>query len=202
METIKDLENRGLLQYDKQAKHYDLHPVVRGVASGRLAQTEKETYGQRVVDHFSSRPHNPYEQAETLEDVSDVLHVVRTLVQMGRFQEADDAYSNDIANTLLYNLEEYAGIVALLRPFFPDRLGDTATAGAQYLAPRFSRPMQPMRCRHLGQEDEAFTAYTSSLVAASKAKKMERNVGICLINISQQPSRSESAREGRPLLAA
>ena len=84
-ETIKDLESRGLLQYDAQAKHYDLHPVVRGVAAGGLAQTEKETYGQRVVDHFSSRPHNPYEQAETLEDVRDGLHVVRTLVQMGRF---------------------------------------------------------------------------------------------------------------------
>ena len=122
-DAIMDLESRGLLQYDAHAKHYDLHPVVRGVASGGLAQTEKETYGQRVVDHFSSRPHDPYEQAETLEDVRDGLHVVRTLVQMGRFQEACDSYRGELANALLFNLEAHAEIVALLLPFFRNGWG-------------------------------------------------------------------------------
>ncbi len=117
--TIKDLESRGLLQYDPQAKHYDLHPVVRGVATGQLAQTEKQTYGQRVVDYFSSRPHIPYEKTETLRDLSDALHVVRTLVQMGHFQEACDAYRGGLARALLFNLEANVEVVALLRPFFP-----------------------------------------------------------------------------------
>lgn len=123
-ETIKDLESRGLLQYDPQAKHYNLHPVVRGVASGGLPQTERETYGQRVVDHFSSRPHKAYEHAETLEDVRDDLQVVRTLIQMGRFQEACDAYRGGLARALLFNLEANAEVVALLRPFFPHGWSD------------------------------------------------------------------------------
>lgn len=33
-ETVQDLEQRGLLQWDRRTRKYDLHPVVRGVASG------------------------------------------------------------------------------------------------------------------------------------------------------------------------
>lgn len=181
-ETIKDLESRGLLQYDRQAKHYDLHPVVRGVAAGGLAQTERETYGQRVVDYFSSQPHNPYEQAETLEDVRDALQVVRTLIQMGRFQEADNAYTNDIANTLSHNLEEYAVILALVRPFFAAGWGTLPTqvpkSSATFLATDAGNALAA-----LGQRREALAAYTSSLVAHLESKNW-RGIGICLVNLS------------------
>lgn len=116
--TVRDLERRGLLQYDAQSARHDLHPVVRAVAAGGLRPEEKEQYGQKVVDHFSSRPHSPYEQAETLEDVRDGLHVVRTLLQMGRYQPACDAFLGDLAAALSFNLEAHAEVLSLLRPFF------------------------------------------------------------------------------------
>ena len=47
-ETVRDLEQRGLLQYDPHAKRYDLHPVVRGVAAGGVRQKEKALHWQRV----------------------------------------------------------------------------------------------------------------------------------------------------------
>jgi hypothetical protein len=115
--TVGDLERRGLLQYDNQSKLYDLHPVVRGVTAGRLPQEEKEQYGQRVVDHFSRQAHNPYEEAETLEDIRSGLHIVRTLLQMGRHENAY-YYIRDLSNAMLFNLESYAEILSLLRPFF------------------------------------------------------------------------------------
>jgi hypothetical protein len=118
VKTVHDLESRGLLQYEHQTKRYDLHPVVRGVAAGGLQQEEKERYGQRVVDHFSRQTHNPYEEAETLEDVRYGLNIVRTLLQMGRYEQAFYAYSDDLTLSLQYNLEAYAEILSLLRPFF------------------------------------------------------------------------------------
>jgi len=119
VKTVRDLEHRGLLQYDANARRYDLHPVVRGIAAGCLRQEEKDHYGQRVVDHLSQQAHSPYEQAETLEDLRDGLHVVRTLLQMGRHQQACDAYRGDLAVALFANLEAYAETLSLLRPFFP-----------------------------------------------------------------------------------
>ncbi len=118
-ETVRELERRGLLQYDGQAKRHDLHPVVRSVVSGRLRKAETEQLGQRVVDHFSQKAHSPYDQAETLADVADGLHVVRTLLQMGRHQQAFDAYHGELSNALVFNLEADAEVLSLLRPFYP-----------------------------------------------------------------------------------
>lgn len=180
--TIKDLESRGLLQYDAQAKHYDLHPVVRGVASGGLAQTEKETYGQRVVDHFSSLPHNPYEQAETLEDVRDGLHVVRTLVQMGRFQEAARGYCDDLETALFINLEANAEVLALLRPFFTNGWQSLP----QQVEKRYAASLANSAAIALGelrQLGEQLAAYGCSL-SSNVELKMWQNVRTGLMNIS------------------
>ena len=116
--TVRDLERRGLLQYDQQTKRHDLHPVVRGIAAGGLQPEEKRYYGQRVVDHFSRQAHNPYEEAETLEDLRNGLHIVRTLLHMGRYKQACESYSDDLASALSYNLEAHAEMLSLIRPFF------------------------------------------------------------------------------------
>ena len=123
-EAVDNLKGRGLLQYEAHSKRYDLHPVVRSVAAGQLGAEEKDTWGQRAVDHFSARPHRPYEEAETLDDVRDGLHVVRTLLKMGRYQQACDAYQGSFSNALLFNLEAHAEILPLLRPFFPHGWAD------------------------------------------------------------------------------
>jgi hypothetical protein len=117
--TVRDLEVRGLLQYDANNSRYDLHPVVRGVASGSLKENEKEEFGQRVVDYFSAQSHNPYEQSETLEDVQIGVNIVRTLLKMGHHEEAFKAYMGDLSNALLFNLEAYKLALALIKPFFP-----------------------------------------------------------------------------------
>lgn len=115
---IRDLERRALLQYDALAQRYDLHPVVRGVTAGRLEHAETEQYGQRVIDYFLQRPHDPYGEAETLDDVRDGLHVVRTLRKMGRYEQAANACAADLGYALAFNLEAYAELLALIRPFF------------------------------------------------------------------------------------
>ena len=57
--TVSDLEQRGLLQYERQAGSWDLHPVVRAVASSRLRDHDRDHLGQKIIDYFSQRPHDP-----------------------------------------------------------------------------------------------------------------------------------------------
>jgi hypothetical protein len=116
--TIRDLEKRSLLQYDPNGKRYDLHPVVRGIAAGRMAGDETRKLGQKVVDYFSNQSHDPWVNAETLEDVASGLQVVRVLLHMLRYEEALRVYQGDLAAALRFNLNAYAEIQALLRPFF------------------------------------------------------------------------------------
>ncbi len=117
-DAVADLEKRGLLQFDRRTRRYDLHPVVRSVAAGRLPTDDRDHLGQRVVDYFSARPHNPYGEAESLDDLQDGLTVVRTLLRMGRISEAYDAYRGDLADALSFNLEAHTETLSLLRPFF------------------------------------------------------------------------------------
>jgi hypothetical protein len=116
--TVRSLERRGLLQYDRQADRYDLHPVVRGYASGRLRAEDRDRLGRRVVDYFSQQARDPYERAETLDDIRNGLQLVRTLLQMGRLQRAAEVFMEGLDRALLFNLESYDEILSLTRPFF------------------------------------------------------------------------------------
>ncbi|RPD39493.1 metallophosphoesterase [Chitinophaga barathri] len=118
--TVQDLEVRGLVQYEAQTDRYELHPVVRAVASGRMAPDETREFGQLVVDHFSSRTHVPHQYAKTLEDVSDGLNIVRILLRMGRYEKAFLALRPDLSNTLAFRLEAHNLLLTLLRQFFPN----------------------------------------------------------------------------------
>jgi hypothetical protein len=117
-ETLQDLECRGFVQYNHRTRRYDLHPVVRGVASGGMRDEEKKGFGQRVVDHLHSQPHPPYAKATTMGDVANALQVVRTLLQLGRHQQAADAYQGDLSGALFFDIEGYFEKIQLLRPFF------------------------------------------------------------------------------------
>lgn len=182
IKTIRDLERRGLLQYDPQAKRYDLHPIVRGTAAGGLRPEEKERYGQRVIDHFSRQTHSPYEEAETLDDIRYGLHVVRTLLQMDRYQEAADVYCGDLSNALRFNLEAHNEILSLLRPFFPQgwtTLPQSLAASVQsYLADDAAYALLSN-----GEPKEAISAYGAALLADAR-QEVWSNVINRLSNIS------------------
>lgn len=117
--TVQDLEQRGLLQYDAVSNRYDLHAVVRGVTSGSLINNDINEYGQKVVDYYSAQSHDPYEYAETIEDVRIGINIVRTFLKMGNYDRAYETLIGDLSKALLFNLEAYKQMLALIKPFFP-----------------------------------------------------------------------------------
>jgi tetratricopeptide (TPR) repeat protein len=156
--TVRDLERRGLLQYDANAKRYDLHPVVRGVAVGGLTLEDKYEYGQRVVDHFSQQAHRPYDDAESLDDVRDGIRVVRTLLQMGRLEQALSVYRSDLSNALVFNLEANAEVLSLIRPFFPLPDGTVPRDGS-WLANELGLALS-----RVGETEEALVRFNTALL--------------------------------------
>ncbi|MCB0636040.1 MAG: hypothetical protein KDC54_05460, partial [Lewinella sp.] len=181
-ETVKDLEQRGLLQWDCRTRKYDLHPVVRGVASGAMAAADRERHGQRVVDHFTAQPHRPYDDAETLEDVRSGLHIVRTLLKLGHYQQAADAYRGALAEALFFNLNSYAETLSLLKPFFPNGWGElpkeVAARDSAYL-----RGDAAIALDYCGEAAAALAAYGAVLRANLEAEDWS-NTAVQIRNIS------------------
>jgi tetratricopeptide (TPR) repeat protein len=168
-DTVQDLLNRGLIQYDDLTKRYDLHPVVRGIAAGGLQPEEKDSYGQRVIDHFSAKAHNPYEEAVTLEDVRDGIQIVRTLLKMGRYQDAHNAFDVDLSYALLFNLEAHSEILSLLKPFFPAGWGIMPTVIADNDAAILASTVG-IALATLGELTEALSAVNAGLANRLRAK--------------------------------
>jgi len=192
--TVRDLERRGLLQYDSHTRRYDVHPVVRGIAAGVLRQQEREDYGQRVVDHFNEQAHNSYEDAETLEDVRNGLHVVRTLLKMGRYDQAFAAYRGP-SDALFFNLEAYAEVLSLLRPFFPQGWATLPSAGGAYLANSAALALQKA-----DQQEESLAAHGTAL-AEDLRRASWSDAGIIMSNISTTlHAQNRLAQEERCLL--
>lgn len=160
--AVTDLESRGLLQYDASAHRYDLHPVVRAVAAGRLPPKDKEIIGQRVVDHFTSQPRGSWETAKSLDDVANGLNVVRTLAKLGRLKEAARSYRGELATTLLFNIEAQTETLSLLQPFFPNGWGELPLGvddeDVSYLANSAANAL-----RFCGEDFAALAAYAAAL---------------------------------------
>ena len=86
--TVRDLEKRGLLQYDPTTRKHDLHPVVRAVAASGLEPEETSRLGQRVIDYFSQQYKDPFAQIDSLDGFDNARHLVRVLLHMGKTAEA------------------------------------------------------------------------------------------------------------------
>ena len=173
--TIHDLERRGLLQYDGQSKRYDLHPVVRGIAAGGLRKIDKERYGQRVVDHFSQQTHIAYKEAESFEDVRTGLHVVRTLIQMGHYQQAVNLYAGALDRALYFNLEAHAEVLSLLRPLFPKGWATLPTEIPQFIGSYLTH-QAGLALDALGEITHAIPAFETALLGWIRSRDWENAV--------------------------
>ena len=85
-DTLADLENRGLLRWDRTAGTFDLHPVVRGYAIGHLDAASRAASGQRVADYFTSRAEPNYAAVASLAELADRIQVIQALNLAGKLQ--------------------------------------------------------------------------------------------------------------------
>lgn len=185
---LRDLERRGLLQYDHHARRFGLHPVVRGVAAGTLLQDEKTRYGERVIEHFSRQSHIPYDEAESFDDLRDGIQVLRTLLEMGRYEQAAETYKGDLSRALLFNLEAYAKTLSLLRPFFPHGWATLPDCVSERDATALVNDVAYCLSQ-TGDRVEALAAFRTALLVALKRKnwrEVRSNLASIAVTLSDQ----------------
>ena len=69
--ALTELEDRGLLGWDRRANRYDLHPIVRGVAWNGLDPAARHGMYTGLRGYFESLPKiDDWEQVESLEDLT------------------------------------------------------------------------------------------------------------------------------------
>jgi len=121
--ALAELEDRGLLGWDRRANRYDLHPIVRGVTWGGLnEQARRGIYGT-LHDHFETVPKiADWHDVNSLDDLTPAIELYNTLVGLARYDDAFVVFRDRLSDATLYRLSASRQRAELLELLFPDGL--------------------------------------------------------------------------------
>ena len=120
---LTELEDRGLVGWDKRANRYDLHPLVRGVVWSDLSEDARRGVYTSLHAHFESVPMiDDYHKVNSLEDLTPAIELYNTLIGLGRYDDAAKFFSERLEDATLYRLSASRQRVELLELLFPDGL--------------------------------------------------------------------------------
>jgi hypothetical protein len=194
-DILSDLEIRGLLQCDRRARKFDLHPVVRGYVIQSLAADARAETGQRVADYFFSRTRGRFEDATSPADLQNAIQIVQALALAGK-TEAAWAVLNGAMSRALYRLELHHERLALMHAFFP--LGwSSPPAGVDDVALVASVAVASTSTVGLVREAIFQTALS---IRGEARRSLSVELGIRLRNMAHRLSRREKLASAERLL--
>jgi tetratricopeptide (TPR) repeat protein len=121
--TLTELEDRGLLGWDKRGNRYDLHPIVRGVTWSDLSDDMRRDVYATLHTHFEALPKiEDFLQVESLEDLTPAIELYSTLIGLDRYDDAYIVFRDRISKATLYRLSASRQQADLLEMLFPDGL--------------------------------------------------------------------------------
>jgi len=168
--VLSELEDRGLVGWDRRANRYDLHPVVRGVTWDTLGGSTKTTVYQGIADYFAGIPVPEGEAATSVDDLAPAIELYNALIGLGRYDDAFHIFYNRLSRPMQYRWSANRQKAELLTMLFPD--------GIEQL-PRLKKvSSQAFVLGHLarsynltGNPAQAVPLYERNLVAREKSTK-------------------------------
>jgi tetratricopeptide (TPR) repeat protein len=163
-EVLGELEDRGLVGWDKRANRYDLHPIVRSVVWDRLTDDERCNIYVDLHAHFEALPKiDDYGKVTGLEDLTPAIELYNTLIGLGQYDEAGTIFYERLSKATLYRLSAGRQRVELLELLFPDGLDklprrrglDKQASALNMLATGYVSIGQPSRAAPLFSHTEA-----------------------------------------------
>jgi tetratricopeptide (TPR) repeat protein len=117
-QVLTDLEDRGLLGWDRRANRYDLHPVVRGVVWDKLNEDHKQAIYERLSTHFEALPQAS--NVDRLDDLAPTIELYNALIGLKRYDEAFHIFYEHLSRPMQYRWSANRQRVELLEMLFPD----------------------------------------------------------------------------------
>jgi tetratricopeptide (TPR) repeat protein len=137
---LRELVERGLLFFDREKRYYDLHPVLRQYAYGRLLNKEDvhaclaeyfwsltgtdltvEVTGtlRKIRAMYREPSSKSRSHMEHVEDLAPLIELCHHLTHAKQFEKAFGVYYHHLASLLYHQLGAYQIVIELLQAFFP-----------------------------------------------------------------------------------
>lgn len=131
--VLSDLEDRGLVGWDKRGNRYDLHPIVRGVVwSGLTNKTRRGVY-ESLRAHFEALPKISQNRVSSLEELTPSIELYHTLIGLRCYDDAATVYRDRLSDATLYRVSASRQSAELLEMLFPDGLDRLPCLDNSYL---------------------------------------------------------------------
>jgi tetratricopeptide (TPR) repeat protein len=168
--ALCDLEERGLLQWDRDANTYNLHPVVRALAFEQLEERDRAGTYDAIRDHFASLPPEDVEAATEPAQLKNHIEIMRALIGAARFGDAlDFFYRQDLVNRLLHSIGAYHLVAELMRPLLQcNRKGGIVLASTRDRA--VAANIIAVALFSLGELEEAVSLFSDAIRLALECK--------------------------------
>ncbi len=132
---LHDLEDRGLIWWDRRTRQYDLHPVVRGYAFAQLSETDKPDTYDNIYNYFEAQERgNTTTQFESYTEMGNIIAMYNALLGAGKFNEAALLFWDRLRTSLVeQGIGLYHKAYELLLPLFPNGLSELPIVSTETL---------------------------------------------------------------------
>jgi tetratricopeptide (TPR) repeat protein len=120
--VLSELEDRGLVGWDKRANRYDMHPFVRAVVWSGLSEDSQQSLCTSLLNYFEAVPLiDDYRKANSIDDISPVIELYHILIELKRYDEAAKLFLRHLERVVFYRVTANRQIVDLLQRLFSDQ---------------------------------------------------------------------------------
>lgn len=178
--ALRELEDRGLVAWDRSANTYDLHPVVRAYAFESMGEDARVETFDRIRSHFDGLPPEKLDEVTEVHQLHRSIEIYTALVRAGQLDSASDFYGSRLRDILLYQVAAYHTIVELLTPLFRDGLTKPPTLSTP--SPQSARMTDIANAfLFLGKTNKASHVYEAKL-KLNLEQKDAGNLAVGLLN--------------------
>jgi tetratricopeptide (TPR) repeat protein len=118
--ALTELEDRGLLSWDRRTNRYDMHPVVRGEVLRRLNEVARRDIYGTLQAHFETQPSIEWREVNSFQDLTSVIELYNTLIVLERYDDAFQLFTERLKDVAFFRLGANHQTSELLKMLFPD----------------------------------------------------------------------------------
>lgn len=116
--ALTELEDRGLIGWDRAANRYDSHPIVRGVVWQLTEAKDQQAVYKALEAHFEPMATPEWQEVESLADLAPAIERYNTLVGLGRYDDAFALFQDRLGVATHYRLAAHREQISLLERLF------------------------------------------------------------------------------------
>jgi tetratricopeptide (TPR) repeat protein len=194
--ALTELEDRGLIGWDREANRYDAHPIVRGVVWQSASVDNRRAVYTALEAHFEPMATPEWLQVESLSDLTPAIERYHTLIGLERYDDAFALFHDRLSTATLYRLAAHRERIAWLELLFPHGLSELPSlaqdGGKANVLSELAHSY-----RFSGQPSRAVPLYRRNLEIRTRQEKWD---GTSLAALGQVLRETGALREGLSLM--